>query len=168
LAVQALDVDGEAFSATAANTFNDALTSSADGFGLTVAGSVSPGPDSPDDLQASLNALLGRSGVNFAPESTDLDERSQAVLNSAAESIKQVPGAQVQIVGYTDNDGSPEGNLALSQARADEVRDYLVGRGVPADDLTTLGRGDEDPLVPNDTPENKARNRRIELIVQGV
>jgi outer membrane protein OmpA-like peptidoglycan-associated protein len=168
LATQALDVDGEAFSATAADTFNDALTSSADDFGLTVAGSVSPGPDSPDDLQASLNALLGRSGVNFAPDSTDLDDRSQAVLNSAAESIKQVPGAQVQIVGYTDNDGSPEANLELSQARADEVKDYLVGRDVPADDLTTLGRGEEDPLVPNDTPENKARNRRIELVVQGV
>jgi outer membrane protein OmpA-like peptidoglycan-associated protein len=168
LAGQALDVDGEAFSATAADTFNDALASSAEGFGLTVAGSVSPGPESPDDLQSSLDALLGRSGVNFAPESADLDDRSQAVLNSAAESIKQVPGAQVQIVGYTDNDGSPEGNLALSQARADEVRDYLVGRGVPADDLTTLGRGEEDPLVPNDTPENKARNRRIELVVQGV
>jgi flagellar motor protein MotB len=39
---------------------------------------------------------------------------------------------------------------------------------VPADDLTTLGRGEEDPLVPNDPPENKARNRRIELVVQGV
>ena len=168
LAVQDLQVDGEAFSATAADTFNEALTSSAGDFGLTVSGDVSPGPDSPDDLQASLNALLGRSGVNFAPDSTELDERSQVVLNSAAESIKQVPGSQVQIVGYTDNDGSPEANLELSQARADAVKDYLVGRDIPADDLTTLGRGEEDPLVPNDTPENKARNRRIELIVQGV
>lgn len=165
---QDLDIDGDAFSATAADTFNDALTSSAGDFGLTVSGSVSPGPDSPDDLQDSLNALLGRSGVNFAPDSTDLDDRSQVVLDSAAESIKQVPGVQVQIVGYTDDDGSPEANLELSQERADAVRDYLVGRDVPADDLTTLGRGEEDPLVPNDTPENKARNRRIELIVQGV
>ena len=123
-------MDGEAFSATAADTFNDALASSAEGFGLTVAGSVSPGPESPDDLQSSLDALLGRSGVNFAPESADLDDRSQAVLNSAAESIKQVPGAQVQIVGYTDNDGSPEGNLALSQARH---RAYL-----DADPVATL------------------------------
>ena len=90
------------------------------------------------------------------------------MLDSAAESIKQVPGAQVQIVGYTDNDGSPEANLELSQERADAVKDYLVDRDVPADDLTTLGRGEEDPLVPNDTPENKASNRRIEFIVQGV
>ena len=168
LAGQDLAIDGEAFSATAADTFNEELTSSAEDFGLTVSGSVTPGPDSPDDLQDSLNALLGRSGVNFAPDSSDLDDRSQIVLDSAAESIKQVPGAQVQIVGYTDDDGSPEANLALSQERADAVKDYLVGRDVPADDLTTLGRGEEDPLVPNDTPENKARNRRIELIVQGV
>jgi OOP family OmpA-OmpF porin len=168
LAGQDLAIDGEAFSATAADTFNEELTSSAEDFGLTVSGSVTPGPDSPDDLQDSLNALLGRSGVNFAPDSSDLDDRSQIVLDSAAESIKQVPGAQVQIVGYTDDDGSPEANLALSQERADAVKDYLVGRDVPDDDLTTLGRGEEDPLVPNDTPENKARNRRIELIVQGV
>jgi OOP family OmpA-OmpF porin len=168
LAGQDLAIDGEAFSATAADTFNEELTSSAGDFGLTVSGSVTPGPDSPDDLQDSLNALLGRSGVNFAPDSSDLDDRSQIVLDSAAESIKQVPGAQVQIVGYTDDDGSPEANLALSQERADAVKDYLVGRDVPDDDLTTLGRGEEDPLVPNDTPENKARNRRIELIVQGV
>ena len=78
-----------------------------------------------------------------------------------------MPTAQVQIVGYTDSDGTPESNLTLSQERADAVKTYLVGRGVPADSLTTLGKGEADPLVPNDTPENKAKNRRIELIVQG-
>ncbi|HEY8092971.1 MAG TPA: OmpA family protein, partial [Acidimicrobiales bacterium] len=128
---------------------------------------VTPGPDTAADLQSSLNALLGRSGVNFAPNSATIDERSQVVLSSAAESIKQVPGAKVQIVGYTDNDGPPDANLALSQDRADAVKTFLVGRGVPADDLTTLGKGEADPIAPNDTPENKAKNRRIEFIVQG-
>ena len=164
---QTLDVQGEAFSAAAADAFNGALESSADQYGLTVNGTVTPGPSSADDLQASLDALLGRSGVNFSPDSAELDQRSQVVLDSAAESIKQVPGVQVQVVGYTDSDGSSDANLALSQERADAVKAYLVERGVPEGDLTTLGRGEADPIVPNDTPENKAKNRRIELIVQG-
>jgi outer membrane protein OmpA-like peptidoglycan-associated protein len=164
---QTLDVKGEAFNAAAASTFNKALTSSAAKYGITVNGTVTPGPDTAAALQSSLNALLGRSGVNFAPNSATIDQRSQVVLSSAAESIKQVPGAKVQIVGYTDNDGPPDANLALSQDRADAVKTFLVDRGVPADDLTTLGKGEADPIAPNDTPENKAKNRRIEFIVQG-
>jgi len=162
-----LAVEGDAFNAAAADAFNKGLASSAAQYGVTVDGTVTPGPDTAADLQSSLDALLGRSGVNFAPDSATIDQRSQVVLSSAAESIKQVPGAKVQIVGYTDNDGSPEANLALSQDRADAVKTFLVGRGVPADDLTTLGKGEADPIAPNDTPENKAKNRRIELIVQG-
>ena len=164
---QGLAIQGQAFSAAAATAFNNAVASAASQYGLKVTGTVSPGPSSPTELQPSLTALIGRSGVNFASGSATLDQPSQVVLNSAAESIKQVPAAKVQIVGYTDSDGTPESNLTLSQERADAVKTYLVGRGVPADSLTTLGKGEADPLVPNDSPENKAKNRRIELIVQG-
>jgi OmpA-OmpF porin, OOP family len=164
---QGLAIQGQAFSAAAATAFNNAVASAASQYGVKVTGTVSTGPSSPSDLQPSLTALLGRSGVNFAAGSASIDQPSQVVLNSAAESIKQVPGAKVQIVGYTDSDGTPESNLTLSQERADAVKTYLVGRGVPADSLTTLGKGEADPLVPNDSPENKAKNRRIELIVQG-
>ena len=164
---QGLSLQGQAFSAAAATAFNDAVASAASQYGLDVTGTVSPGPSSPSDLQPSLTALVGRSGVNFAAGSATIDEPSQIVLNSAAESIKQVPTAQVQIVGYTDSDGTAESNLTLSQERADAVKAYLVGREVPADSLTTLGKGEADPLVPNDSPESKAKNRRIELIVQG-
>jgi OOP family OmpA-OmpF porin len=164
---QGLSLQGQAFSAAAATAFNDAVASAASQYGLDVTGTVSPGPSSPSDLQPSLTALVGRSGVNFAAGSATIDEPSQVVLNSAAESIKQVPTAQVQIVGYTDSDGTADSNLTLSQERADAVKTYLVGREVPADSLTTLGKGEADPLVPNDSPENKAKNRRIELIVQG-
>jgi OOP family OmpA-OmpF porin len=162
---QGLALQGQAFSAAAATAFNNAVASAASQYALKVTGTVSPGPSSPSDLQASLTALVGRSGVNFAAGSATIDQPSQVVLNSAAETIKQVPTAQVQIVGYTDSDGTPESNLTLSQERADAVMTYLVGRNVPAASLTAVGKGEADPIVPNDTPENKAKNRRIELIV---
>jgi len=164
---RALDVTGEAFSAAAAASFNQALAAAGSQYGVTVNGTVGPGPSAPDDLQPSLTALAGRSGINFAAGSAELDERSQVVLNSAAETIKQVPGVPVQIVGYTDSDGATDANLALSQSRADAVKAYLVERGVAEGDLTALGQGEADPIAPNDTPENKAKNRRIEFIVQG-
>ena len=164
---RALDVTGEAFSAAAAASLNQALAAAGSQYGVTVNGTVGPGPNAPDDLQPALTALAGRSGINFAAGSAELDERSQVVLDSAAETIKQVPGVPVQIVGYTDSDGAPDANLALSQSRADAVKAYLVERGVAEGDLTALGRGEADPIAPNDTPENKAKNRRIEFIVQG-
>ena len=165
---QGLALQGQAFSAAAATAFNNAVASAASQYGLKVTGTVSPGPSSPSDLQASLTALVGRSGVNFAAGSATIDEPSQVVLNSAAETIKQVPTAQVQIVGYTDSDGTPESNLTLSQERGRRRHDLpRWSKGVPAASLTALGKGEADPIVPNDTPENKAKNRRIELIVRG-
>ena len=164
---QGLTVEGVAFSAAAAPSFIDAVAAAANQDGLKVTGTVSPGSSSPNDLQPYLTALVGRSGVNFSAGSATLDQPSEVVLTSVAATIKQVPGAQVQIVGYTDSDGTTESNLTLSQQRADAVKTFLVGQGVPADSLTTLGKGEADPIAPNDTPENKAKNRRIELIVQG-
>ena len=139
---QGLAIQGQAFSAAAATAFNNAVASAASQFGVKVTGTVSPGPSSPSDREVSLTALVGRSGVNFTAGSAAIDPPSQVVLNSAAETIKQVPTAQVQIVGYTDSDGTPEANLTLSQERADAVKTYLVGRGVPADSLDPRqGRG---------------------------
>ena len=114
--------------------FNDAVASAASQYGLKVTGTVSPGPSSPSDLQASLTALVGRSGVNFAAGSADprpaVAGRPRTPRPSPS---SRCPSAQVQIVGYTDSDGTPESNLTLSQERADAVKAYLVGRGVPAD-----------------------------------
>ena len=97
---------------------------------------------------------------------TDIPETPIEIVDNAA-GQRYEARIGTQVVGYTDSDGSPDANLALSQERADAVKAYLVDQGVPEGDLTTLGRGEADPIVPNDTPENKAKNRRIELIVQG-
>ncbi len=76
-------------------------------------------------------------------------------------------GIAVRIAGHTDSDGSSSYNQGLSERRANSVRDYLVNKGVPANTLTTVGYGEEQPVVPNTSAANKAQNRRIEFTVLG-
>jgi len=70
---------------------------------------------------------------------------------------------QLEISGHTDNAGSPEYNLALSQRRADAVKSYLVKKGLPANRMSTRGYGAEKPVTTNETEDGKAQNRRVEV-----
>jgi outer membrane protein OmpA-like peptidoglycan-associated protein len=72
----------------------------------------------------------------------------------------------VEIAGYTDNVGKTEMNDNLSARRAQAVKTWLVKKGILANRLTTVGKGMRDPIAPNDTPEGRAQNRRIEFHVQ--
>jgi OOP family OmpA-OmpF porin len=72
----------------------------------------------------------------------------------------------LEIAGHTDNSGDSASNLALSQQRADSVRNYLVQQGVAPGMLVAKGYGDTRPVASNDTDEGKFRNRRIEFTVQ--
>ena len=58
-------------------------------------------------------------------------------------------------------------NLKLSQARAEAVRSYLVSKGLPGDKLSAVGRGESSPVASNDTPDGRANNRRVEIVVAG-
>jgi OOP family OmpA-OmpF porin len=71
-----------------------------------------------------------------------------------------------EVAGHTDNQGNAAANQKLSQARAAAVLKYLTDKGVAATRLTAVGYGDKKPLMPNDTPDNMQRNRRIEFSVR--
>ena len=71
------------------------------------------------------------------------------------------------IEGHTDNIGSDEANMKLSQQRADTVLDFLVQQGLAADALTAVGFGKADPVADNSTTEGRQKNRRVEIIVSG-
>ena len=68
-------------------------------------------------------------------------------------------------MGYTDNTGGYDLNMRLSQERADAVRNYLIGRGIPAARLTAKGNGWSNPVASNDTKEGRAQNRRVEMYI---
>ena len=101
-------------------------------------------------------------GVNFASGSSTLTSKSSAKLDDVADYLKRKK-IKVRIEGHTDSDGTPEANLKLSEKRAAAVKNYLVKKGVSADLLTAVGKGDTSPVADNETSEGKAQNRRTEI-----
>jgi len=115
------------------------------------------------DLVTALNLNV----INFPTGSAQIPPDSMNYLNHVALAIKAAPsGTVLEIGGHTDNTGDAGANMALSQQRADAVRNYLVQQGVPGSMLVTKGYGDTKPVASNDTDEGKFRNRRIEFTMQ--
>jgi len=94
-----------------------------------------------------------------------LQPSSEEQLNNIAEILKAYPNVHVKIGGYTDNTGDPVANKALSEARAKNVMDALVSKGVAASRVEAEGYGDQYPVGDNSTEEGRAQNRRIALRV---
>jgi len=109
---------------------------------------------------------LNDSKVNFASDSAEVPESMAPFLKTAAADLKQLKaGHLLEVAGYTDNTGEAGLNLALSQKRAEAVRDALIKYGADADMLVAKGYGQADPIASNDTVEGRLENRRIEYHV---
>jgi outer membrane protein OmpA-like peptidoglycan-associated protein len=113
----------------------------------------------PDLAQRSV--LLG---VHFASGQADLLPGSSAVLDEVAAVLVADPTIRAEIQGHTDDRGSAESNLSLSQKRADAVLRYLLGKGVDAAQLTAKGYGESAPVADNATEAGRLENRRVELV----
>jgi outer membrane protein OmpA-like peptidoglycan-associated protein len=106
-------------------------------------------------------------GVLFATNKSDLLPSAQVKLNEVANAlIKQDSESKIVVEGHTDSQGSAAYNQELSQRRAQAVRDYLVTRGIAADRVTSQGFGLSRPIADNASPEGRANNRRVEIVVQ--
>jgi OOP family OmpA-OmpF porin len=113
-----------------------------------------------------LVAVLNQSIVNFPTGGSEVPAGAVGVLQNAAKSIKQLaPGTVIEIAGYTDNSGDPAVNVALSQQRADAVRNVLIQAGVDPAMVVAKGYGSANPIASNDMLEGRFRNRRIEYHV---
>ncbi len=128
---------------------------------LAALGELKPGYTASD-----LVDVLNYSIIRFATGSADLAAESGDIVDRAAAAIKGAPaGTIIEVSGHTDSTGDPVSNMALSQARAEEVRSALVARGVDPAALVAQGYGDTRPVAGNDTPQGRFENRRIDFAV---
>ena len=126
-----------------------------------------PLPVEAKKLEVDLTQFLEGKSIRFDYNSDVIHPEGKAVLDQVFRIMAAAPLVAVDITGHTDSDGDSNRNLSLSRRRAAAVKQYLVSRGIKAERLETEGFGSSKPIVPNDTPENKARNRRIEFHANG-
>ena len=150
----------------------------------TAAGAVAGGliGNELDKQEAELRAQLANDGITITntgdrlivslPQDITFDTDSYTVrpslrsdLGKVADNLVAYPDSTVQVIGHTDNVGDATYNLGLSQRRASAVADVLQSNGVTYDRLQTIGRGEGQPIASNLTPEGRAQNRRVEIIV---
>jgi OOP family OmpA-OmpF porin len=112
--------------------------------------------------------ILSRSqSINFRTASATIEANSNAFLDALADIVARCPGMVVEVGGHTDSIGGEAANLALSERRAAQVADYLVGKGIERRRLVAKGYGEAAPIASNDTAEGRAKNRRIEFRITG-
>jgi OOP family OmpA-OmpF porin len=105
--------------------------------------------------------------VYFASGSAEINRNLQGYLDGLAVHLSRNETLRVRVEGHTDDVGGDEMNLKLSLARANSVRTYLAAKGIRPGRVITVGSGKARPLAPNDSADNRAKNRRVELAVIG-
>jgi outer membrane protein OmpA-like peptidoglycan-associated protein len=118
-----------------------------------------------EKIDAAEEAPVVLENIFFETGSAKLKPSSQFELDGLAEFLKAEPDVNIQIIGHTDNIGTEEDNIVLSQARARSVYDALLLRGINASRLSAKGMGESQPIADNNTPEGRQKNRRTEFII---
>lgn len=121
-----------------------------------------PAPVSPAPAIAAAAPMVLQ-GVSFESGSARLQPGSYVELDSVAKVLMSNPSLRVEIGGHTDNAGTPADNQHLSTLRAEAVRNYLVAKGVPFQQMVARGYGSTVPRTPDTTPQGRAANRRVEI-----
>jgi outer membrane protein OmpA-like peptidoglycan-associated protein len=104
--------------------------------------------------------------VSFDTNSAVIKPQMRSVLDPFVATLRDDPNARLTIVGHTDSTGTPAINDPLSVERAQSVRDYLAARGVSPTRISTMGRGEREPVADNSTEAGRARNRRVEIFLR--
>jgi outer membrane protein OmpA-like peptidoglycan-associated protein len=110
-------------------------------------------------------AKLTLNHIYFQTNSSTLSDASALELNTIVQLLQKNPQVTIEISAHSDNVGSDDYNLNLSQKRASSVTEYLTKKGIASTQLVARGYGKNQPVAPNDTDENRAKNRRVELLV---
>lgn len=113
--------------------------------------------------QGLLDQTLANRTIEFETGSATLTPQGKQILDQMAGALGKMTNRTVEIIGHTDNSGNRTSNIALSQARADAVKGYLITKGIAPQQLSTTGVGPDQPIASNDSNDGRARNRRIEF-----
>ncbi len=148
---------------TAATTALDSFAMGKHGLSLSLVVSSPAAPKTKEELQVRLNKEVEKEIVEFRTGSAELTDKGKAILDRIAALIAGMPKVPIAVQGHTDNQGQADKNQKLSEERSAAVKQYLIGKGVAASQLSTIGFGQTQPKVDNVTPEGRARNRRIEF-----
>lgn len=105
------------------------------------------------------------SGILFDVDKSDLKENARTNIKNLATTMKNNPETNIMVIGHTDADGSDAYNYSLSERRASSVKSYAAAQGVAGSRLTTVGKGETEPIADNSTASGKAQNRRVEIVI---
>ncbi|MEM6646736.1 MAG: OmpA family protein [Bacteroidota bacterium] len=105
------------------------------------------------------------SGILFGFDSSSLTPDARASLNQLALSLNQYDNTELVVIGHTDAKGGDDYNQQLSQRRANSAASYLMSQGVSPSRITTLGKGETEPIATNDTDFGRSQNRRVEVAI---
>lgn len=103
--------------------------------------------------------------ILFATDSYAVRTDLQRDLRTVASNLLAYPNSTIQVIGHTDNEGDATYNQVLSERRANAVADVLLGQGIPLGRIEAIGRGEDQPITSNLTPEGRAENRRVEIVI---
>ncbi len=120
-------------------------------------------PLNADDDIVKMDVPIVLEGITFATGKADITPESEGTLQQALRTLNTYSEISVEISGHTDDVGNARSNQVLSEKRANAVRDWLISKGVDGSRITAVGYGEDKPIVPNDSKENRQKNRRIEF-----
>ena len=111
-------------------------------------------------------SLTIEDNVYFDQSSYILRPEAYEQLNRLATIMIKNTSIKIEIVGHTDNIGAPRLNQTLSEQRAKVIANYLVNQGVSENSIAHRGEGQSKPIAPNDTEDNRQRNRRVQFLIK--
>ncbi|MCB5200004.1 OmpA family protein [Loktanella sp. TSTF-M6] len=103
--------------------------------------------------------------ILFATNSTAVSGAAQGDLTALARNLQSYPNSTVNVIGHTDNVGEAAFNFDLSQRRAQAVSSVLINAGVAPSRIRSIGRGEDQPIATNNSPEGRQQNRRVEIVI---
>lgn len=109
--------------------------------------------------------LIMPGDVTFDTNSTEIKQQFYNVLNDVADVLEQYPATYVDVIGHADSTGDAGYNQRLSEQRAQAVAGYLIAQNVMRDRFYVGGLGETSPIASNDTPQGRAQNRRVEIVI---